>query len=183
MNGPVIRQLVEASGVPCQLGGGIRTEADLAAVFDWGVRWAVLGTRALQDPAWVRSIATRFPDRIVLGLDAKDGFVATEGWLSVSRVQAVDLAKEIESSTLAAIVYTDIATDGMMAGPNFDALARLQGQVKLPVIASGGVCTVEHVAQLAAADSYGCIIGRALYEGSLALADVLAAAAVRRPQA
>ncbi len=176
VNGPVIRKIVEAAGVPCQLGGGLRTEDDLAAAFDWGVRWAVLGTRALQDPAWVRATATRYPGRIVLGVDAKDGFVATDGWLAVSRVKAVDLARQVADAPLAAVVYTDIATDGMMAGPNFDALAGLRAAVPLPVIASGGVCTLGHVRRLAAADTFGCIIGRALYEGTLDLSQAIAVA-------
>src|SRR5262249_32322758 len=102
VNGHVVRKIVEAAGVPCQLGGGIRTDADLSAAFDWGVRWAVLGTRALADPAWVRSTAERFPHRIVLGVDAKDGFVAADGWLTVSRVRAVDLARQVSDAPLAA---------------------------------------------------------------------------------
>lgn len=175
VNGAVIRKIVEAAGVPCQLGGGIRSNTDLAAVFDWGVRWAVLGTRALQDPAWVRTAADRHPQRIVLGVDAKNGLVATEGWLEVSSVTAVDLAKQVSAAPLAAVVYTDIAKDGMMSGPNFDALAEMQAAVPLPVIASGGVCTLEHVKRLAAAGTFGCIIGRALYEGSLDLAQALKA--------
>jgi phosphoribosylformimino-5-aminoimidazole carboxamide ribotide isomerase len=176
VNGAVIRKIVEAAGVPCQLGGGIRTDADLAAVFDWGVRWAVLGTRALQDPAWVRTVATKHPQRIVLGVDAKNGLVATEGWLEVSSVTAVDLAKQVSAAPLAAVVYTDIAKDGMMAGPNFEALAEMRSAVQLPVIASGGVCTLDHVTRLAAEGTFGCIIGRALYEGSLDLPDALKAA-------
>ena len=169
INDRVIRQIVEAAGVPCQLGGGIRTDADLAAVFDWGVQWAVLGTRALQDPNWVRAVADKHPHRIVLGVDAKNGFVATEGWLEVSRVKAVDLAKQVSDSPLAAVVYTDIAKDGMMSGPNFEALAEMQSAMPLPVIASGGVCTLDHVKRLIEAKTFGCIIGRALYEGSLDL--------------
>jgi phosphoribosylformimino-5-aminoimidazole carboxamide ribotide isomerase len=169
VNGTVIRQIVEAAGVPCQLGGGIRTDADLSAVFDWGVQWAVLGTRALQDPAWVRSMAAKFPQRIVLGVDAKNGFVAMEGWLEVSKVKAIDLAKQVSDSPLAAVVYTDIAKDGMMSGPNFEALAEMQSEMPLPVIASGGVCTLDHVKRLAASGTYGCIIGRALYEGAIDL--------------
>ena len=169
VNGPVIRSIVEAAGVPCQLGGGIRTDADLATVFDWGVRWAVLGTRALQDPNWVRAVASKHPDRIVLGVDAKNGFVATEGWLEVSHVKAIDLAKQVADAPLAAVVYTDIAKDGMMAGPNFEALAEMQASQSLPVVASGGVCTLEHVKRLAASGTYGCIIGRALYEGTVDL--------------
>jgi phosphoribosylformimino-5-aminoimidazole carboxamide ribotide isomerase len=176
VNGSVIRKIVEAAGVPCQLGGGIRTDADLAAVFDWGVRWAVLGTRALQDPAWVCTVAAKFPQRIVLGVDAKNGLVATEGWLEVSSVTAVDLARQVSAAPLAAVVYTDIAKDGMMAGPNFEALAEMRSAVALPVIASGGVCTLDHVKRLAAEGTFGCIIGRALYEGSLDLSDALEAA-------
>lgn len=169
VNGKVIRQIVESAGVPCQLGGGIRTDADLAAVFDWGIQWAVLGTRALQDPNWVRTVAAKHPQRIVLGVDAKNGFVATEGWLEVSQVRAIDLAKQVSDSPLAAVVYTDIAKDGMMAGPNFEALAEMQSACSLPVIASGGVCTLDHVKRLAAAKTFGCIIGRALYEGTIDL--------------
>jgi phosphoribosylformimino-5-aminoimidazole carboxamide ribotide isomerase len=173
VNGKVIRNIAEASGVPVQLGGGLRNEDHLAAAFDSGIRWAVLGTRALQDPGWVCSVATRYPNRIVLGLDAKDGFIATEGWLTVSRVKAVDLAGQVSDVPLAAIVYTDIATDGMMSGPNFAALAEMQAAVTLPIIASGGVCTVEHVRRLMEARMPGCIIGRALYEGSVDLPTLL----------
>ena len=173
VNGAVVRKIVEAAGVPVQFGGGLRTDEHLAAAFDWGVRWAVLGTRALQDPDWVRAEAERHPERVVLGLDAKNGFVAIEGWLSVSQVKAIDLAKQVNDAPLAAVVYTDIAKDGMMSGPNFDALADMRAAVDLPVIASGGVCTEEHVLRLAAAGTSGCIIGRALYEGSLDLSHVL----------
>lgn len=173
VNGPTIRKIVEAAGVPVQLGGGLRTDADLAAAFDWGVRWAVLGTRALQSPEWVRTVSARYPDRIVLGVDAKNGFVATEGWLEVSKTKAVDLAKQVSDSPLAAVVYTDIAKDGMMSGPNFDALAEMRAAVPLPVVASGGVCTLEHVRRLMAERIPGCIIGRALYEGAIDLAAVL----------
>lgn len=173
MNAGIIRKIVEAAGVPVQLGGGLRTDDHLSAAFDWGVRWAVVGTRALQDPAWVRASAEEYPSKVVLGLDAKDGFVATEGWLAVSRVKAVDLAKQVSDAPLAAIVYTDIAQDGMMSGPNFTALAEMQSAQPLPIIASGGVCTLDHVRRLKDAGIPGCIIGRALYEGSLDLTTAL----------
>jgi phosphoribosylformimino-5-aminoimidazole carboxamide ribotide isomerase len=176
INASVIRKIVEAVKVPCQLGGGIRSDDDLFAVFDWGVRWAVLGTRALQSPEWVRTAANRFPDRVVLGVDARNGFVATDGWLNVSQVKAVELAKQVSDSPLAAVVYTDIAKDGMMSGPNFDALAEMQAVMPLPVIASGGVCTLDHVKRLTAAGTFGCIIGRALYEGTIDLSDAISAA-------
>src|SRR5213079_3373601 len=124
-----------------------------------------------QSPAWVRAAAARHPDRLVLGVDARDGFVATDGWLNVSRVKAVDLARQVSDAPLTAVVYTDIAKDGMMGGPNFDALAEMRAAVALPVIASGGVCTPDHVRRLAAAGTHGCIIGRALYEGTLDLSE------------
>ena len=129
----------------------------------------------------MRSAAERYPGRIVLGLDAKDGFVATDGWLSVSRVKAVDLAQQVAGAPLAGVVYTDIAKDGMMSGPNFDALAEMRDTIPLPVIASGGVCTLEHVRRLMSERIPGCIIGRALYEGSLDLAAALALTTGRTP--
>jgi phosphoribosylformimino-5-aminoimidazole carboxamide ribotide isomerase len=164
---------VESAGVPIQLGGGLRTAADLGAAFDWGVRWAILGTKALQDSAFVRDAAACHRGRIVLGIDAKDGFAATDGWLNVSRVKAVDLARQLADTNLAAIVYTDIATDGMMSGPNLAALKAMRAAVQTPIIASGGICTQEHVRQLMEAGLTGCIIGRALYEGSLELPTLL----------
>lgn len=173
MNAAVVRRIVDAAGVPVQLGGGIRTEDDLAAVFDAGVRWAVLGTRALQSPDWARACAERYPGRIVLGIDAKNGYVATEGWLEVSRVKAVELAQQTSGAPLFGIVYTDIAKDGMMSGPNFDALSEMQASVRLPVIASGGVSSIEHVRKLAERGIPGCIIGRALYEGAIDLSEVV----------
>lgn len=177
VNGPVVRAIVAACHpVPVQLGGGIRTAEDLQTVFGWGVRWAVLGTRALQDPGWVRAVAAAHPGRVVVGLDAKDGYVATHGWLEVSRVRAVELARQVADAPLAAVVYTDIATDGMLSGPNYAALAELRAAVATPVIASGGISTAEHVRRLAAEGTYGCIIGRALYEGTLDLTEALALA-------
>lgn len=173
VNGDVIRRIVESVGVPCQLGGGIRSEADLEAVLGWGVRWAVLGTRALQEPGWVCRMADRHPARVVLGVDARNGFVATDGWLSTSSTRATELAKQVEAAPLAAVVYTDIAKDGMMSGPNFDALAEMRDAVKLPVIASGGVSDSEHVRRLAGMNLFGCIIGWALYEGQVVLSEVI----------
>jgi phosphoribosylformimino-5-aminoimidazole carboxamide ribotide isomerase len=174
VNGPVIRRIVESVPVPCQFGGGIRSGDDLGDVLAWGVRWAVLGTKAISDPAWVRSAVGQHPGRIVLGLDARDGFVATDGWTSTSRVKAADLLKQVQDAPLAAVVYTDIARDGMMGGPNYDALVGLRAATPLPVIASGGVSTLEQVRRLAEAGTFGCIVGRALYEGSISLPEALA---------
>jgi phosphoribosylformimino-5-aminoimidazole carboxamide ribotide isomerase len=118
----------------------------------------------------------QFPGRLVLGIDARGGRVATDGWLETSDVVATELAGQFAGEPIAAIIYTDIDTDGMLSGPNVEAMAQMQAAVDLPVIASGGVTSKEDVARLAAAGMAGCIIGRALYEGTLTLGDALAAA-------
>jgi phosphoribosylformimino-5-aminoimidazole carboxamide ribotide isomerase len=172
-HGDFVRRIVSATGLPCQLGGGIRTEDDIQAALSWGVRRIVLGTRALQDPSWVRQMATSYPKTIVLGLDAHDGKVATHGWLQVSESSALDMAREFANWPLAAIVFTDISKDGMMAGPNVEALKEMAEKVPLPIIASGGVTTLDDVRRLLECNLAGCIIGRSLYEGRLQLRDVL----------
>jgi phosphoribosylformimino-5-aminoimidazole carboxamide ribotide isomerase len=173
VNGQVIRRIVQAVDVPCQVGGGLRTEADIEATLAAGVARVVLGTRALEDPAWVRQMAQAYPKRIVLGLDARDGRVATHGWLETSEASVLDVAAEFANWPLYAIVYTDIARDGMLQGPNLDGLAALAEAVPLPVIASGGVTTLQNVQDLHARGVFGCIIGRALYEGRIDLSTVL----------
>jgi phosphoribosylformimino-5-aminoimidazole carboxamide ribotide isomerase len=165
-----------AAGVPCQLGGGLRTDDHIGEVLSWGVERVILGTRALKDPIWLADVAHRHPARVVLGIDARDGHVATDGWLEVSQTPAVELARRHAELPLAAIVYTDISKDGMLAGPNVEALALMARSVPLPVIASGGVTTGDDVRRLAHLGLAGCIIGRALYEGRLTLAEALAAA-------
>jgi phosphoribosylformimino-5-aminoimidazole carboxamide ribotide isomerase len=169
VNGAVIRRVVESVPVPCQLGGGLRSTADVEAAFAWGVRWAVIGTRALAEPGWVRSLAERHPARVVLGLDARDGFVATAGWLDTSATKATDLAKAVEDAPLAWVVYTDIATDGMLAGPNLAGLKEMVAATRLPVVASGGVTTLEDVNAVRGIGCAGAIVGRALYEESMDL--------------
>ncbi|MCE9530285.1 MAG: 1-(5-phosphoribosyl)-5-[(5-phosphoribosylamino)methylideneamino]imidazole-4-carboxamide isomerase [Planctomycetes bacterium] len=173
VNGESVRRIVEACKVPCQLGGGIRVEDDVKTVLGWGVSRVIIGTRALQDPVWVREMAFKYPQKIVLGLDARDGLVATHGWLTVSTVTVLEMAQQFSKWPLAAIVFTDIARDGMMAGPNVEALAELAAAVPLPVIASGGVTTMDDVRRLLGHNLAGCIIGRALYEGTLNLTEVL----------
>ena len=145
VNGAGIQRIVEAVTVPCQLGGGLRTEEQIVEALSWGVARVVLGTRALHDPAWLEGVCRRYPGKVVLGLDAKSGKVATDGWLQVSECSALDLARRCEGWPLAAIVYTDIGRDGMLTGPNLDALAELAAAITLPVIASGGVTTLEDV--------------------------------------
>jgi phosphoribosylformimino-5-aminoimidazole carboxamide ribotide isomerase len=168
VNGTSIRAIVKA-GVPCQLGGGIRTEADLAEVLRWGVQRVVLGTRALQDPDWCATMCRQFPGRIALGIDARNGQVATEGWLHTSEISAMALARRASSWPPAAIIYTDISKDGMLAGPNIEATVAVAACVAVPVIASGGVSSLEDIARLAGRGLAGCIVGRALYEGQFDL--------------
>ena len=163
---------MKATGVPCQLGGGIRTADHLAQTFDLGVARIVLGTRALQDPAWLETMATRYPGKLVLGIDARDGMVATDGWLQVSSRSALDLARTCDGWPLAGIVYTDISRDGMMSGPNDDAQAEMAAAVTLPVIASGGITAADQIPRLRDRGLAGVIIGRALYEGTMTLAQV-----------
>jgi phosphoribosylformimino-5-aminoimidazole carboxamide ribotide isomerase len=174
INGESVRAIVVAAGVPCQLGGGVRTEQHLREVLDWGVERVVIGTRALQAPGWLEEMARKVPGRIVLGIDAKDGRVATHGWLDVSDMSALDLARSLSRLPLAALVYTDIGRDGMLQGANIEATAQMCAATELPVIASGGVATLDDVRRLAALPLAGCIIGRALYEGRVKLKEVLA---------
>jgi phosphoribosylformimino-5-aminoimidazole carboxamide ribotide isomerase len=171
-----IREILAAVHVPCELGGGIRDEATIGQLLELGLSRLVIGTKALREPDWFRAVVRRFPGKLVLGIDARDGRVATDGWLETSSMRAVGLAQQFDGEPLAAIIYTDIAKDGMLAGPNVAAMREMQQSARLPVIASGGVTTIDDVARLAAAGLAGCIIGRALYEGRLTLAEALHAA-------
>ena len=176
VNLPSVQDIVHAVDIECELGGGIRDEQSVCELLEFGLCRLVIGTSALVDPEWFRQTCGKFPGKLVLGIDARDGLAATEGWLKTSEVSAIDLARQFADEPLAAIIYTDIASDGMMRGPNVAAMAEMQAAVAIPVIASGGVTTVEDVAQLRAAGLAGCIIGRALYEGTITLAEALRAA-------
>jgi phosphoribosylformimino-5-aminoimidazole carboxamide ribotide isomerase len=177
VNGACIQAIVEAVGVPCQLGGGLRHEDHIEVALRWGVARVILGTRALREPEWAQSMAQTYRGQIALGIDARDGWVAAQGWLETSEVSAVALARRCAGWPLAALVYTDISKDGMLEGPNVEATAEVAAAVhSLPVIASGGVTTLDDVARLARRRLAGCIIGRALYEGRLDLAAAIALA-------
>jgi phosphoribosylformimino-5-aminoimidazole carboxamide ribotide isomerase len=176
VNLPSIQAIVSAVEVPCELGGGIRDDETIRSLIDeMGLVRLVIGTKALREPEWFRHMAQRFHGKLVLGIDARDGLVATDGWLQTSSTPAIDLARQFEQLPLAAIIYTDISRDGMLGGPNVAALQTMRHSVDLPVVASGGITTVDDVKALAAIPVAGCIIGRALYEGKLKLADALAA--------
>lgn len=176
VNSESVRQIVEKTRVPCQLGGGLRTEEHIRDALALGVARVVIGTRALNDPDWLQGVCRRFPGKVVLGIDARNGKVATEGWLNVSDTSALDLVRRCADWPLAALVYTDISKDGMMQGPNLDAFRELSAATKLPIIASGGVTTIDDVRRLAELKLAGCIIGRALYEGTIQLREAIAVA-------
>jgi phosphoribosylformimino-5-aminoimidazole carboxamide ribotide isomerase len=173
INGESVRRIVESAGIPCQLGGGLRSEEAIQTALGWGVSRVVLGTRALKDPIWLESVVRKYPRQVALGIDAKQGKAATDGWLEDSGQSPLDIARRCSKWPLAAIIYTDITRDGMMEGPHFDALDAMARAVPLPVIASGGVTTAEDVRRLAALGLQGCIIGRALYEGRIDLAEII----------
>jgi phosphoribosylformimino-5-aminoimidazole carboxamide ribotide isomerase len=185
VNLDALRAIRQALQIPCQLGGGIRDEASIRLMLDdVGIDRVIVGTQALKQPHWFRSMCETYPGKLVLGLDARGSMVATEGWLDVSQTPALELARQYVGMPLAALVYTNIANDGMMQG--IDA-ATLEDMVALanfgfPVIASGGVTTLEDLRNLVAAQRRapslsGAIIGRALYEGTIRLADALRIAA------
>ena len=163
--------------IELQIGGGIRDEATARHYFDLGVRYCIVGSKAVSDPDFVAALAARYPQRIIVGIDAKDGYVATDGWAAVSAVKAVDLAARLPSDSIAAIIYTDIAKDGMMGGVNLTQTAELAGSTRIPVIASGGVASLADIRALKAAGNiYGAIVGRALYDGAFTLQEAYRAA-------
>ena len=172
----LVARMVQVAGVPCQLGGGIRSLQTAKAYADAGVQRLVVGSVAIEQPELLETLATALPGAIVLGLDARDGKVAVRGWLETSELTAIEVARRHEYLPLASSVYTDISRDGMLSGPNFKALAEMIAAVELPVVASGGVANAADLRQVALSGATGCIVGRALYEGNLTLADAVAAA-------
>jgi phosphoribosylformimino-5-aminoimidazole carboxamide ribotide isomerase len=172
--------LREMKGVPIELGGGIRTQQSVDEWLELGVDRVILGTAALRDPELVRAAARRHPGRVGVGIDARDGVVAVSGWLETSETTASELARRFEDAGVAAIIHTDIERDGMGTGPNYGATAALAESVSIPVIASGGVGSLEHVREasaLAARGIAGLIVGRALLNGAIDLSQALEVAA------
>jgi phosphoribosylformimino-5-aminoimidazole carboxamide ribotide isomerase len=173
VNGDIIQRIVAAVDVPCQLGGGLRREAHVREALSWGVERVILGTRALREPDWCARLCRSFPGRVALSIDARQGQVLLEGWQETSARRALDVARQAADWPLAAIIYTDVSRDGMLDGPNVEATAQIAAAVAVPVFASGGVTTLDDVARLARAGLAGCIIGRALYEGRMELAEAI----------
>ena len=174
VNAQVIRRIAQTfPDVPIQVGGGIRDEQTVEAYLDVGVQFVIIGTKAVQEPGFISDLCAEYPGHIIVGLDAKDGRVAVNGWSKLSKHDVIDVARIFERYGVEAIVYTDISRDGMMKGVNVEATVRLAQAIGIPVIASGGVSTLNDVRALCAVENegiMGAIIGRALYEGGIDLA-------------
>ncbi len=185
VNQSAIEAIAGAVSVPIQLGGGLRNRDTVEQVFNLGVQRAILGTIAVEQPQLVRELCQAFPGKIAIGIDARNGKVATRGWLETSEVLATELAVQMEELGASAIIYTDIQRDGTLSGPNFDALRELAAAIKIPIIASGGVSSITDLLSLLALEQYGvngAIVGRALYTGDISLLEALQAVGPGRIQ-
>lgn len=174
-----VRRIVESSGVPCELGGGMRDAAAVAAAFEAGVARAIIGSRAAGSMDFVAELVARFGgDRIAVGIDARDGKVAVRGWTETSGIGALELARQAADAGAQTIIYTDIATDGMLAGPNLEAMRAMCEAIDVGIIASGGVSTPSDIDALRKIPRLaGAIVGKALYDGKTSLPAMLRAAA------
>jgi len=176
MNVTAVERILETVGLCVQLGGGIRSMATIEGWLEKGVNRVIIGTAAVRDPALVTEAARKFPKRVAVGLDARDGKVAVEGWAETSELTALDIARRFEDVGVAAIIYTDVARDGMLKGLNLDATITLAEAISIPVIASGGLASIEDIKSLVeprAKKLEGAIAGRALYDGRLDAAEAL----------
>ncbi len=170
-NAEVVHSIAEKyPDLPIQIGGGIRDEDTIQTYLNAGVRWCIIGTKAVNQPHFVRDVCLEFPGHIIVGLDAKDGKVATDGWSKLSKHDVIDMAQHFERDGVDSIVYTDISRDGMMQGVNVEATVKLAAAINIPVIASGGITNEDDIRRLAESDEpgiIGAITGRAIYEGTL----------------
>lgn len=171
VNGDIVKAIASAfPELPVQIGGGIRSPEIVETYLNAGVRWLIIGTRAVREPAFVRDMCKRFPGHIIVGLDARDGWVATDGWAKVTDIDVIELAGKFADDGVASIVYTDISRDGMLQGVNVDATVRLAQSIPIPVVASGGITNLDDIEALCAVADQGiagAITGRAIYEGTL----------------
>ncbi|MBW4538144.1 MAG: 1-(5-phosphoribosyl)-5-[(5-phosphoribosylamino)methylideneamino]imidazole-4-carboxamide isomerase [Myxacorys chilensis ATA2-1-KO14] len=178
VNLDAIRAIVQAVDIPVEVGGGLRDRSSVADLLATGVRWAILGTVAVEQPGLVTELCTQFPEQIIVGIDARNGKVATKGWLETSEVLATDLSDRMAKLGAAAIIYTDIHRDGTLQGPNLEALREIASVVDIPVIASGGVSSMTDLLSLLALEPQGVtgvIVGRAIYTGDVSLKEAVRA--------
>lgn len=168
-NEPIIREIAQKVTLPIQVGGGIRSLQVVENYLSAGIDRVILGTAAIKDQSFLQAALSTFPHQVAVSIDARNGYVATDGWTKTSERKAIDLVKELEDLGLQTIVYTDILKDGMLKGPNFHELENLQAITSINIIASGGVTTIADIKQLAQMNLYGAIIGKALYDKSLPL--------------
>ena len=176
-NTEIITAIRAAVTMQIEVGGGIRDMDTATHYLSRGIDYIILGTAAIRDPALCRECCRAFPGRVIIGIDARDGMVAVQGWTEDTSLPVLDLARQFDPATVAALIYTDISRDGMLSGPNIEATAALARAVPIPVIASGGIATIEDIAQLQQAAGgaiFGAITGRAIYTGSLDLAACIA---------
>jgi phosphoribosylformimino-5-aminoimidazole carboxamide ribotide isomerase len=175
-NVTAISELAQSVKVPIQLGGGIRNEQTVAMYLEMGIRRVIIGTEAIKNPEFVKRICKTYPDQIIVGIDARNGKVAIDGWTQTTQVEAVDLARAFEDCGVAAINFTDIQRDGMQTGPNLEATGQLAQAISIPVVASGGVSSIQDIKDLLALEKLGVIgviVGKALYSGELDLKTAL----------
>jgi len=175
-NFAIVSNIAESLNIPVEIGGGIRNEETVQRYLDAGVNRLIIGTLALKEADWFREMCQKFPHQLVLGIDGRNGLVATEGWLETSQTLATDLAKKYIDLPLSALVYTDIAKDGMLAGPNIAEMESMRRTVPFPLIVSGGIASLDDIRRLAQNGFQACIIGKALYENKFQLPDALAVA-------
>ena len=175
VNAEAIKEICKAVNVPVQTGGGIRSISDIEAKLECGISRVIIGTKAVSDAEFVKDAVKRYGDKIVIGIDAKDGMVAIEGWEKTSEYRAVEFAKKMEEIGVKTIIYTDIATDGTLMGPNVDAMREMVNNTNMDIIASGGIGNIEHIKALIPTGVEGVITGRALYTGNINLCDAIKA--------
>ena len=169
----MITKVIEATNIPIQLGGGIRNLETIEILLRKGLSRVILGTAALNNPIFVREVVKEFGDKIAVGIDAKDGYVAVDGWINISTVGYIDFAKKMEDIGVKTIIFTDISRDGTLKGPNFEATATMNEQVSCNIIASGGMKDIEDIRKLKEINIYGAIIGKAIYSKSILLNEAI----------
>lgn len=173
INESVVKDIVKSVKIPVQIGGGIRDTKAVETYLSAGVAQVIIGTAAIKNPIWLKEMIERYDDKIIVSIDARNGFIATDGWEDLSKKKALDYIKELKSFGLKRIVYTDIDKDGMLSGPNFKIYEDLKNTLDIEIIASGGVTTMKDIEVLRNMRLYGAIVGKALYDGKLNLEEVL----------